>query len=360
MMYKKFVIAGLFFISVTGLQASNAIPKYNEIPVVKTWSELREAPVFAKGDFGIVRLGMEAKQCSQGSGVLLYALVERGGSLSGSLYYDHPNALGPLVCNCESEVSEANGLFLQEARLKLSENVDFVTKSNEVLYTRVAMVQTKDRQIKIQSPTGKTVTASIQRTNETFEPWSSLSLASLVKAGVESGEIYEMRIGLQSMTQATPIHNGVDAQYIDMTPAGEQALPKLWPSNSSKTLKLVAKDGELLLRSDSSIELSSLEENLLARWWVNGEFISPKAATVPMLKERTGKMIDANQLRIVLDLNLFQGSVKKGDRIGLQLLYVPQGWAIAGVPPKRMHWFSRPKQSASSLRMTARVDFTLN
>ncbi|MCP4479693.1 MAG: hypothetical protein GY818_16535 [Planctomycetaceae bacterium] len=58
-MYKKFVIIGLVFLNATGLHAGNAIPKYDEIPVVKTWSELREVPVFAKRDFGIVRLGLE-------------------------------------------------------------------------------------------------------------------------------------------------------------------------------------------------------------------------------------------------------------------------------------------------------------
>lgn len=53
------MIIGLVFLSATGLQASNAISKCDEIPVVKTWNELRETPVFAKGDFGIVRLGLE-------------------------------------------------------------------------------------------------------------------------------------------------------------------------------------------------------------------------------------------------------------------------------------------------------------
>ncbi len=53
------MIIGLVFLSATGLQASNAISQCDEIRVVKTWEELRETPVFAKGDFGIVRLGLE-------------------------------------------------------------------------------------------------------------------------------------------------------------------------------------------------------------------------------------------------------------------------------------------------------------
>ena len=56
-MYKNLVIVGFVFISITGLQASNAVPKDNEIPVVKTWSELREAPVLPKAILELFDLG---------------------------------------------------------------------------------------------------------------------------------------------------------------------------------------------------------------------------------------------------------------------------------------------------------------
>ena len=327
-MYKNLVIVGFVFISITGLQASNAVPKDNEIPVVKTWSELREAPVFAKGDFGIVRLGIEARQCPQNSGVLLYALVERGGIPSGALYYNHPNALGPLVVNCESEVSDSKVPALQQARLGLSQNwlsrnFDGISKSNEVLYTRIAMVKTKDCQIKIKSPAGKKVSSSIQRSIDSFEPWSSMSLKRQASAD------------------------------------GEEPLPKLWPAKPSKTLKLVASEGGFLLQSDSSIEVSNPEGNLLARLWVNGEFVPPKASAVSTLKNRTGKMIDRDELRIMWDRDCFQGVAKAGDRIGMQLLHVPQGWSGTGDQHSKMHLTSRSKQRPAISRMTNRIDFTL-
>ena len=161
------------------------------------------------------------------------------------------------------------------------------------------------------------------------------------------------------MVRAMPVHNGANPQFADMQPDGEESLPKLWPSNPSKTIKLAAKTHGLLLQSDSAIELSSIEENLLARWWVNGEFVAPQASAVHVLRERTGRMIAGNQLEIILDRDCFQGVAKTGDRIGVQLLHVPQGWTGTGDQHSKMQLNSRSNQRPASLRMTERIDFTL-
>ena len=358
-MYKNLVIVGFVFISITGLQASNAVPKDNEIPVVKTWSELREAPVFAKGDFGIVRLGIEARQCPQNSGVLLYALVERGTARDSLLHYDHPGALGPLVVSWESEVCDSKVPALLQARSTVSENLDGISKSNEVLYTRIAMVKTKDCQIKIKSPAGKKVSSSIQRSIDSFEPWSSMLLKRQASADGEIRVTCEMQFGADAIEQAMPIHNGFTPQFAGKKSDGEEPLPKLWPAKPSKTLKLVASEGGFLLQSDSSIEVSNPEGNLLVRLWVNGEFVPPKASAVSTLKNRTGKMIDRDELRIMWDRDCFQGVAKAGDRIGMQLLHVPQGWSGTGGQHSKMHLTSRSKQRPASSRMTNRIDFTL-
>ncbi len=358
-MYINFAIVGLMLLNATGLRANDTVPKCIEIPVVQSWSELREAPVFAEGDFGIVRLGMEARECPQYSGVLLYALVERGTAPNSLLHYDHPDALGPLVLKYQSERPGSKSPVLQQRQLGLSENKDVISKSNEVLYTRIAMLQSNDCQIKIQSPTGKTVTALIQQTSEVFEPWSSLSLEHSANAGKANGAVCEIRSVAQAMVRAMPVHNGANPQFADMQPDGEESLPKLWPSNPSKTIKLAAKTHGLLLQSDSAIELSSIEENLLARWWVNGEFVAPQALAVHVLRERTGRMIAGNQLEIVLDRDCFQGVAKTGDRIGVQLLHVPQGWTGTGDQHSKIQLISRSNQRPPSLRMTERIDFTL-
>ena len=359
MMYLKLSILGLLLLNAVELRANNTTSKYDEIPVVETWSELREAPVFAEGEYGIVRLGIEAKACAQGSGVLLYALVERGTARDSLLRYDHPGALGPLVVSCESDVSNSKLPALQQARSTVSENLDGISKSNEVLYTRIAMVQTNDCKIKIQSPAGKAVAVSIQQIKDSFDPWSSMSLERRANADGESRVTCEMRFSAQSRTRAMPIHNGFTPQFAGIKPDGEESLPKLWPAKPSKTLKLVANDGWFQLQSDSSIEVSNPECNLLVRLWVNGEFVPPKASAVSTLKNRTGKMIDGDELRIVWDRDCFQGLAKTGDRIGMQLLHVPQGWTGTGDQHSKMHLTSRSNLRPPGLRMTERIDFTL-
>ncbi len=352
-------ILALVLLNTVELRANNTFSNYDEIPVVETWSELREAPVFAQGEFGAVRLGIEARACAQGSGVLLYALVERETAPDRLLHYDHPGALGPLVVSGDLEVSDSKVPALKQTRSTVNENLDGVSKSNEVLYTRIAMVQADDCQIKIQSPAGKTVTASIQRINESFDPWSSMSLERRANADAKSRVTCEMRFSAQSMARAMPIHNGFISQFAGMKPDGEESLPKLWPAKPSKTLKLVANDGGFLLQSDYPIEVSNPDDNLLVRLWVNGEFVPPKASAVSTLKNRTGKMIDGDELRIVWDRDCFQGLAKTGDRIGMQLLHVPQGWTGTGDQHSKMHLTSRSNLRPPGLRMTERIDFTL-
>ena len=352
-------ILGLVLLNTVELRANNTFSNYDEIPVVETWSELREAPVFAQGEFGVVRLGIESRACAQGSGVLLYALVERGTARDSLLRYDHAGALGPLVVRCESDVSDSKVPALKQARSTVSEGLGGVSKSNEVLYTRIAMVQANDCQIKIQSPAGKTVTASIRRINKSFDPWSSMSLERRANADGESRVTCEMRFSAQSRTRAMPIHNGFTPQFAGIKPDGEESLPKLWPAKPSKTLKLVANDGWFLLQSDSSIEVSNPECNLLVRLWVNGEFVPPKASAVSTLKNRTGKLIDGDELRIAWVRDCFQGIAKEGDMISMQLLHVPQGWTGTGDHHSKMRLNSQSKQRSASPRMTERIDFTL-
>ena len=139
----------------------------------------------------------------------------------------------------------------------------------------------------------------------------------------------------------------------------ESAFSVLAEAKKLEAIKLAAKTHGLLLQSDSAIELSSIEENLLARWWVNGEFVAPQVLAVHVLRERTGRMIAGNQLEIVLDRDCFQGVAKTGDRIGVQLLHVPQGWTGTGDQHSKMQLISRSNQRPPSLRMTERIDFTL-
>ena len=355
----NWIVAGLVLLCATGLQADDSVSIKHEIPAVQTLDELRNVPVFACGDYGSVRIGIESNQCPQRGGVLVYALVQRNEKTKASTRYDHDGALGPLGFEYESEVGAFQNHALRAEQVRLIEGVDPVANSNELLYLRVAMVRQQVRRIKIKSPDGKTASVSINSTATSFEPWSTLRLRNPTRVDRAKGLSYELQVVVRNMVQALPAYDGGLPFHVNQKKAGDQPLPKIYPSEPSETFKLSGNASEIRLRSDSSIELSSIDDRLLARWWVNGEFISTSLDDSQTLLERTGQVVDGRELRIVLDSKSLLGIANPGDKIGLQLLHVPSGWLGFGKKNPSAHLCLRINPRMPVSRMTDRIEFTI-
>jgi len=119
--------------------------------------------------------------------------------------------------------------------------------------------------------------------------WIVAGLVLLCATGLQADDSVSIKHEIP-VVQTLPAHDGGLPFEVYQKKAGAQPLPKIYPSEPSETLKLSGNASEIQLRSDSSIELSSIDDRLLARWWVNGEFISTSLEDSQTLLERTGQI----------------------------------------------------------------------
>lgn len=112
-----------------------------------------------------------------------------------------------------------------------------------------------------------------------------------------------------------PPSGGYGAQYALM--ADER--PPHWP------LRLKLSGGKLLIESNFDLG-QELDEELLARWWVNGVPVAP-AQREPLQEERQAMQEIDGPCRREVEFALpgFLGTLRAGDKVELQLLYCPGG-----------------------------------
>jgi len=89
-------------------------------------------------------------------------------------------------------------------------------------------------------------------------------------------------------------------------------------------LRLSQADDVLTIDSDVKI-VTWADLHLLARWWVNGKPVLPPRPDGVRMIDLARKVTYGNRMRVSLTLPDMLGEVKAGDRVDLQVLYVPGG-----------------------------------
>jgi len=89
-------------------------------------------------------------------------------------------------------------------------------------------------------------------------------------------------------------------------------------------LRLSQAAGVLTIDSDVKI-VTWADLHLLARWWVNGEPVLPPRPDGVSMIGLARRVAYGNRMRVSLALPDMLGEVKAGDRVALQVLYVPGG-----------------------------------
>ncbi|MFP6763277.1 MAG: hypothetical protein VB858_06660, partial [Planctomycetaceae bacterium] len=139
----------------------------------------------------------------------------------------------------------------------------------------------------------------------------------------------------------------------------ETPLPTLFPSMVDAGFRLRLRGDTFQIRYSTPTILNDPRGHILARWWINGEAFNPT-----MIEEPAGQKDVAERVRIgrALDLhvtfNSRQFGAQKGDRIGVQLLFCPDGWISPG--RDRHHQLRLYSNSVDSIsRMSDKVEFTV-
>lgn len=91
-------------------------------------------------------------------------------------------------------------------------------------------------------------------------------------------------------------------------------------------LQLMLKDNQFITEARSLKMLDWPDTQLLARWWVNGKAIVPPIAEVQEAEDMARQLTIGKQMQVTFGLPDTLGELKVGDKVALQVLYVPDGY----------------------------------
>ena len=309
------VILGTVF---AGEKADESDAKIPAIQVVKDLDELRKQPAFDLGNFGQVRLGLEATDAPRYSGIVLYVLAE---NYTPPQHYNS-DTLGPV----QVSVTWAGDLRRIPDKIKVAfQDIQDKEPSRNYLYTRVIAVPKEEKaQLFVRNNKNELLAqAQITGTNAEFHPWSPFS------------RDYQRELDFDGEVAITPLSNSAEGVALPVlprftglpiTPETKLALPAIRRPEENKVV-ISLKGQNLTIKLDGKYQVSHPEEVFLARWWVNGKpFISQPEMQQCELRESPGKATEADGLRIKLELDYAKLGAKSGDKIALQILHCPEGW----------------------------------
>ena len=310
--------------------------------ITGTWGALRNRPPIDLPGGGTARVGLEANSAPVASGIMIYCLVD--GEDQDAQRTVTGKSVGPLSLKVHRpDPQEARELMAMEAVASQYED-------GERLFVQSIPIATAGEYRVELSLQGEEVFESeivaeftLTGTGETYHSW--LPFRSSADQPLQEAEPQQPHIEGAPLKQALAFSGGEPAipTFDGLTPLAysrtgtpsalddTSPLPGLIPAEIDPRLVLQATEGGFSLDFESPIFLEDAGENLLARWWVNGVPHAPNTATEAMeqeiiLHEHSGPIIESRRLEVSLDLDLRSIGARPGDRIGLQILQVDQGW----------------------------------
>lgn len=123
-------------------------------------------------------------------------------------------------------------------------------------------------------------------------------------------------------------------------------------------LRLTLEDGRFLLRAPSRELSEEVDENVLARWWVNGRPVEPRPSG-PARARQNGKQVLplTDQLTVAFGLPDHLGDLRAGDRVSVQLLHATMGHRPIHDQQQSLQKMVKPE--AILLRISNRLDIVI-
>jgi hypothetical protein len=370
----------VFFILVCGICRGDDPPtefnatkvvKIMPMSVVRTWGDLlAQKPVqtttFSRIPTAIggkmphsFRLGIDRTHAKLFGGVVVYCLSEGG---TGQIGLERPtgfHSLGPFAVDVQrpDDLRQAD-----VARKELASAEDDSKEGHP--YTLFMQTLPLDHPGSYTITIGGIASAKVEVSSEWAVLWTPL-LDSTSEGEPEAGPGYSVTsVANSSSGAAVPRWPGRRPIFLDRLPDAKSPLPEFIPVDPDADLQLSENGNGLIVKLDQ--ETSSLfpNDNFLTRWWVNGKLFIPK----PELSQRTftnhsGASQLVKEVHFRLDFHPEVLSVKKGDTIGLQLLFCPDGWEYAWQADqaqltKALSLNSDDGRLPAISRLSNRIDFT--
>jgi len=339
-----------------------------QLQVVRTWGELLDQPAIAVAGGGKVRLGLEAKQVARGSAILVYALLEGNEWRAGGA-----QPLGPLrlqfaqvdVTPAEAASRESFGRRPQwdnAKRLLFAATIEAYTYW-DADKARAADWPEKFR-LALRGPDNASVAADIVVvTRNRDQPWLVFGAPAQPKIWFSENDLVRAHFGTKLLHPATPVCDGRTPILEDRGDIPrERALPR-WAFVKPETgLTLQADVRSLRVEFKTDVYLSWPGDRLLHRLWINGRPFAPKEKIEAYGIARTGRMVFGKRLDVDWEFDPAHVRAQKGDRIGIQVLYCPDGWRFHDEYGGQIGTHRGASGDGSSVRLpqlSNRVEFTV-
>ena len=343
-------------VTVAALAAPAAEPARTE--VAETWADLIDREPLDAGRGVRVRLGIEASERPQWSGVLLYCLYHEPDQFFG-LHTENADALGPLRVRVRHESERGDpprwlhdhGLagssarpVVRDARLLFAKPVPLPKAG---LYT-VEVYSRDDRPL---------ASCGVRSVAPGVHPWMPFAV-----------DWEERRAGRPLVRNAA---EGIALPYwdrttvllfdgkVDGTPFARDrghGLPTFVPRSVDPTLRLSLKEDLLEVTSEERI-FAREEHYFLVRWWVNGDSHVPRQ-TERLARQATGQTPWTGRWSARLQFVPERCGAKPGDKVELQVLYCVNGWEyVTEGRQQQMRQQSPDLKGNGPVRMSNRVEF---
>ena len=286
-----------------------------EIPVTRTWGDLRAAPEHKVGDGLRVRLGVDKARYSKSATAQIYILVEG--------HADTPH------CPVHFLHDGAPNRFLQG--LREIERVEPTTESPRIYLHPVRLPASGDPLVvQAQDPDGRML-AEVDLTSDDFvaPSWFGLRGPGTGRAlRTEEGQPDLLRARLTHAPNRpwtdimAPLAIGEDQDKEARPPANDAPLPTLHPSAPSPDLQIARVGDKIRVSCTRAIRISPDMGHLLVRLWHNGEVVAPKGNRGGP-QNISGKVHKTRTFLLEFDFERASLGIGADDPLEIEILHCP-------------------------------------
>jgi hypothetical protein len=327
---------------------------------------LLDQPAISLAGGGKVRLGLEAKQVARGNAILVYALLEGNQWRAGG-----EQSLGPLriqfvpfgashVAAVEKRVSAARSPRWDKAQRLL-----FATTIQPFAFwdlDKDRAVWPEKFRLALRGPDNALVASAIVTpTGNQEQPWLVFGAPAEPKSWTSPQmDLVQAFFGMRGLHPATPHCNGSHSILVDNDDIRRtRALPRWTFVEPDGGLSLRADVRSLRVKSNKALCLSWPGDRLLHRLWINGRPFAPKEKIKAYGINRTGALVFGTRLDIDWEFDPARIQARKGDRVGVQVLYCPDGWRFHDEYASHIGTHRIGDPSVRLPQLSNRVEFTI-
>jgi hypothetical protein len=174
-------------------------------------------------------------------------------------------------------------------------------------------------------------------------------------------EVVRAYFGMSRLHPATPFCDGSTPILEDSGDIRrERTLPRWSSFDPDPGLSLRADMRSLRIKSKTSLYLSWPGDRFLHRLWINGRPFIPQEKVDAYNIARTGRMVVGTRLDVEWEFGPARIKAHKGDRVGVQVLYCPDGWRFHDDKASQIGTHGGAVDRLLRLpRLSNRVEFTI-